>query len=101
AEDGIRDELVNGVQTRAPPICRAEEKDMTLKIILAAVTGQDTDAATLGVATALARKFNAHIEALHVKGDPRDAIPFLGEGASGEIGRASCRERGERAARAR
>jgi len=55
---------------------------MTLKIILAAVTGQDTDAATLGVATAIARKFSSHIEALHVKGDPRDAIPFLGEGAS-------------------
>src|SRR5271155_1411521 len=78
---------------------------MALKIILAAVSGQDTDAATLGIATALARRFNAHIDALHVKGDPRDAIPFLGEGASGvlieQIMAAAERDAGTRSGKAR
>jgi nucleotide-binding universal stress UspA family protein len=78
---------------------------MTLKIILAAVTGQETDAAALGVATAIARRFGAHIEALHVKGDPRDAIPFLGEGASGvlieQIMAAAERDAGTRSGKAR
>lgn len=58
---------------------------MALKLILAAVTGQETDNAMLDAASALARRFNAHVDALHVKGDPRDAIPFLGEGASGVL----------------
>ena len=58
---------------------------MTLKIVLAVVTGRDNDTATLDVALGLARRFGAHIDALHIKGDPRDAIPFLGEGASGVL----------------
>ncbi len=78
---------------------------MALKLILAAVTGQETDNATLGVATALARRFNAHVDALHVKGDPRDAIPFLGEGASGvlieQIMAAAERDSGTRSGKAK
>ncbi len=78
---------------------------MSLKIILAAVTGQETDAATLAISAAVARRFDAHIEALHVKGDPRDAIPFLGEGASGvlieQIMAAAERDAGTRSGRAR
>jgi len=78
---------------------------MAPKIILAAVTGQDTDAATLAIAAAVAKRFNGHIDALHVKGDPRDAIPFLGEGASGvlieQIMAAAERDAGTRSGRAR
>ena len=78
---------------------------MTVKTILAAVTGQETDAATLDVAGAIARRFGAHIDALHVKGDPRDAIPFLGEGASGvlieQIMAAAERDAGTRSGKAR
>jgi nucleotide-binding universal stress UspA family protein len=78
---------------------------MPLKLILAAVTGQETDDATLDVATALARRFNGHVDALHVKGDPRDAIPFLGEGASGvlieQIMTAAERESGTRSGKAK
>ena len=78
---------------------------MAPKIILAAVTGQETDAATLAIAATVARRFNAHIDALHVKGDPRDAIPFLGEGASGvlieQIMAAAERDAGTRSGRAR
>lgn len=78
---------------------------MALKLVLAAITGQETDDATLGVAAAMARRFNAHIDALHVKGDPRDAIPFLGEGASGvlieQIMAAAERDSGTRSGKAR
>jgi nucleotide-binding universal stress UspA family protein len=76
-----------------------------LKVILAAVTGQETDAAALAIAGAAAQRFKAHIEALHVKGDPRDAIPFLGEGASGvlieQIMAAAERDAGTRSGKAR
>ncbi|HTY67098.1 MAG TPA: universal stress protein [Alphaproteobacteria bacterium] len=78
---------------------------MALKVILAAVTGQDTDNAALGIAAALAHRFNAHVDALHVKGDPRDAIPFLGEGASGvlieQIMAAAERDSGTRSGKAK
>ncbi|HTP85068.1 MAG TPA: universal stress protein [Alphaproteobacteria bacterium] len=78
---------------------------MALKVILAAVTGQDTDNAALGIGAALARRFNAHVDALHVKGDPRDAIPFLGEGASGvlieQIMAAAERDSGTRSGKAK
>ena len=78
---------------------------MALKLILAAVTGQETDNATLDVAAALARRFNGHVDALHVKGDPRDAIPFLGEGASGvlieQIMAAAERDSGTRSGKAK
>ncbi|MBM3538383.1 MAG: universal stress protein [Alphaproteobacteria bacterium] len=78
---------------------------MTLKIVLAVVTGRDNDKATLDVALSLARRFGAHIDALHIKGDPRDAIPFLGEGASGvlieQIMTAAERDAGTRSGKAR
>jgi nucleotide-binding universal stress UspA family protein len=78
---------------------------MPFKIVLTAVAGRETDASTLDVALAVARRFSAHIEALHVKGDPRDAIPFLGEGASGvlieQIMTAAERDAGTRSSKAR
>jgi len=78
---------------------------MTLKIVLAVVAGRDSDTATLDVALGVARRFNAHIEALHIKGDPRDAIPFLGEGASGvlieQIMTAAERDAGTRSSKAK
>ncbi len=78
---------------------------MTLKIVLAVVGGRDSDTATLDVALNVARRFNAHIEALHIKGDQRDAIPFLGEGASGvlieQIMTAAERDAGTRSSKAK
>lgn len=58
---------------------------MSLKIILAPVSGGEGDAAVLAAAEALARRFGAHVVVLHAKGDARDAVPFLGEGASGAL----------------
>ncbi|MBI3707252.1 MAG: universal stress protein [Proteobacteria bacterium] len=58
---------------------------MSLKTILAPVSGGEGDAAVLAAAEALARRFGAHVVVLHAKGDARDAVPFLGEGASGAL----------------
>jgi nucleotide-binding universal stress UspA family protein len=84
--------------------CRQQEAKMGLKIILAAVTGREADTATLDVAAAIARKFSAHIDVMHVRSDPRDAIPFLGEGASGvlieQIMTAAERDAGSRSSKA-
>lgn len=78
---------------------------MAVRIILAPVAGNDSDAAVLEAAVTLARQFKAHIEVLHAKGDPRDAVPFLGEGASGalieQIMEAAQRDASEHATKAR
>ncbi len=77
---------------------------MTLKVVLSAVTGREADVATLDVAAAIARRFDAHVEVMHVRSDPRDAIPFLGEGASGvlieQIMTAAERDAGSRSSKA-
>jgi nucleotide-binding universal stress UspA family protein len=69
------------------------------------VTGGDGDSGVLDAALALARRFTAHIEVLHGQLDPRDAVPFLGEGASGaliqQIMEAAQRDSVTRASRAR
>lgn len=78
---------------------------MAFKLILVPVTGGDGDTVVLDAALALAQRFASHIEALHARIDPRDAVPFLGEGASGaliqQIMEAAQRDSGNRAARAR
>lgn len=58
---------------------------MAIKVILVPVTGGDADASVLDAALTLAQRFAAHIEVLHAQLDPRDAVPFLGEGASGAL----------------
>jgi nucleotide-binding universal stress UspA family protein len=58
---------------------------MGFKVILAPLSGSASDAHTLATAAAVARKFGGRIEALHAAGDPRDAVPFVGEGASGAL----------------
>lgn len=58
---------------------------MTIKTILVPVNGGSGDLAVLEAALAIAQRFDAHIEVLHAQLDPRDAVPFLGEGASGAL----------------
>jgi nucleotide-binding universal stress UspA family protein len=78
---------------------------MAFKLILVPVTGGDGDIVVLDAALALAQRFTAHIEVLHGQLDPRDAVPFLGEGASGaliqQIMEAAQRDSVTRAGRAR
>jgi nucleotide-binding universal stress UspA family protein len=58
---------------------------MHYKHLLAPLAGTPSDLRTLQCAAAVAQKFGAHVDALHAAGDPRDAIPFVGEGASGAL----------------
>ncbi len=58
---------------------------MSLKVILVPVTATETAAGALKTAFALARRFEAHVAALHVRADPRKAMPYMGEGMSGVV----------------
>jgi nucleotide-binding universal stress UspA family protein len=78
---------------------------MAIKLILVPITGTDDDGAVLEAAWNLATRFAAHMEVLHAQLDPRDAVPFLGEGASGaliqQIMEAAQRDSATRTTRAR
>lgn len=58
---------------------------MTIQVILAPLTGGDADAAVLAAALATAKRFDAHVDATFLSPDPRDMIPYLGEGVSGSL----------------
>ncbi|WP_448205514.1 universal stress protein [Azospirillum sp. sgz302134] len=58
---------------------------MSLKTILVPMAGTDSDPVALNAALQVARGFDAHVDALFVKLDPRDAVPMLGEGMSGAM----------------
>lgn len=58
---------------------------MSLKTILVPLGGTDGDVVALKAALSVARDFDAHLDALFVKLDPRDAVPMLGEGMSGAM----------------
>jgi len=58
---------------------------MSIKSILVPLSGADTDPQALSAAFAVARDFDAHVDSLFVKLDPRDAVPMLGEGMSGAM----------------
>lgn len=58
---------------------------MSLKTMLVPLCGTDSDTAALNAALMVARDFDAHVDALFVKLDPRDAVPMLGEGMSGAM----------------
>ncbi|MGQ9371389.1 universal stress protein [Azospirillum sp. A39] len=58
---------------------------VSLKSILVPLAGADTDPVALSMAMTVAKSFDAHVEALFVKLDPRDAVPMLGEGMSGAM----------------
>ncbi|PWC44801.1 universal stress protein [Azospirillum sp. TSO22-1] len=58
---------------------------MSIKSILVPVAGSESDPVALSAAIAVARLFDAHVDSLFVKLDPRDAVPMLGEGMSGAM----------------
>lgn len=78
---------------------------MSIKVILVPVSATETGASALKTAFALGRRFEAHVAALHVRADPRNAMPYMGEGMSGivlqEIMAAAERDAIERARNAR
>ena len=58
---------------------------MTYRSIIVPIDGGRDSQALAESAFALAREHTAHVDALHVKPDPRDVVPLLGEGMSGDI----------------
>lgn len=78
---------------------------MAIRVILVPVNATAAGEAALATAFALGRRFDAHVAALHVRADPRTAMPYIGEGTSGvvvqEIMLAAQRDTEGRAERAR
>lgn len=78
---------------------------MTIKTILVCVSSAEASRSALQTACLLAQRFDAHIEALHVRADPRSLVPYTGEGMDGsmieEIMEVTEREGGRRAESAR
>jgi hypothetical protein len=58
---------------------------MTIRVIFASVTGQKSDGSVLAAASGTAKRFNAHVDVVSLRTDPRDAIPYLSEGISGAL----------------
>lgn len=78
---------------------------MAIKTILVCVSGADSGRAVLEAAVRIAAMFGSHIEALHVRADPRGLVPYTGEGMDGsmieEIMDVTEREGGDRALKAK
>lgn len=58
---------------------------MTIKTILVPLDGSDSSRAALQTGIAMARDCEAHLNVVHVRANPKDAVPLLGEGMSGAV----------------
>ncbi len=58
---------------------------MTIRVIFAPIAGRKSDSSVLAAARGTAQRFAAHIDVVSLRADPRDAIPYLGEGISGAL----------------
>ena len=58
---------------------------MTIKTILALADGGNGTASTLQTALAVARRFGADLDVLHVRADVETMVPVIGEGMSGAM----------------
>lgn len=76
-----------------------------IRKILLPLNGTETGDAALATALLVARQFDAHVTALHVRADSREVAPLAGEGLSGamveEMMSAAERETGERSRQVR
>ncbi len=61
------------------------EAPVTLKTILAPVSGAARDDLTLAAAMTVARDFDAHVDALFVRLPASASVPMIGEGVSGAV----------------
>lgn len=59
---------------------------MTLRTILVAVSGGSASAGAVDAACRLAKRFGAHVEALHVRVDEREALLLYGDGFGAPLG---------------
>jgi len=58
---------------------------MGFGVILAPISDAEVGRSTLEVAATVGRMFSAHVDVLHVTADPRQIIPYVGEGLSGAL----------------
>lgn len=58
---------------------------MPIKKILVPVQGAETDKQVLATAFSVAIEFGAQVQALFVRPDPSEALPYLGDGVSGQV----------------
>lgn len=58
---------------------------MQMRTILVPLDGTDAARPAMETAFMLGRDLAAHLDVLHVRPDPKDAVPLLGEGMSGAI----------------
>ncbi|NQV44463.1 MAG: universal stress protein [Rhodospirillales bacterium] len=58
---------------------------MTIKTILVPLDGSDSSRTALHTGIAMARDCEAHLNVVHVRANPKDAVPLLGEGMSGAV----------------
>ncbi len=58
---------------------------MSIRKILVPLAGADRDQVALESSAVAARHLGAHVEALFVRPDPSDAMPFVGEGIAGPV----------------
>lgn len=58
---------------------------MTIARILLAAPGTEGGRAAIETALLLARRFGAHVEAVNVRRNPRDAVAFMTEGMTGAV----------------
>ncbi len=58
---------------------------MPIKTMLVPIDGTEAGERCLEVAYTIAVKQAAHLEVFHVRADPKDAVPLLGEGMSGAM----------------
>jgi nucleotide-binding universal stress UspA family protein len=58
---------------------------MPVRKILVPLSGSPAEAVVLGTALTLARNFGAQVVGLFVRPDPAEALPYLGDGVSGQV----------------
>ncbi|KAB7739923.1 universal stress protein [Parvibaculum sedimenti] len=58
---------------------------MSVRKILVPLSGVSVEAPVIGTALAAARKFGAQVVGLFVRPDPTEALPYLGDGVSGQV----------------
>jgi len=58
---------------------------MSVRKILVPLSGVNAEAPVIGTALAVARKFGAQVVGLFVRPDPTEALPYLGDGVSGQV----------------
>jgi nucleotide-binding universal stress UspA family protein len=58
---------------------------MSIKTILVPMAGGTHSAVATQCALSLAKLFDAHVTGLHVRPDPRAAIPYIGEGMTADV----------------